>query len=106
MTKRTDAPAAPAPASTTPAGDAPTRRRGAAGTGASRPKRPKAIAAAPGGVAFVDPLTIPIQKATDLGMVQVLKHGNLYLLTDPFGDIHPDSRGLGLNASDTRLLSC
>ena len=28
------------------------------------------------------------------------------LLTDPFGDIHPDSRGLGLYASDTRLLSC
>jgi glycogen debranching enzyme len=106
MTKRTDAPAAPAPASTTPAGDASTHRRAAAGNGASRPKRPKAIAAATGGVAFVDPLTIPIQKATDLGMVQVLKHGNLYLLTDPFGDIHPDSRGLGLYASDTRLLSC
>ena len=38
----------------------------------------------------------PIEKATDLGSVQVLKHGNLYLLTDQFGDIHPDSRGLGL----------
>jgi hypothetical protein len=36
----------------------------------------------------------------------VAKHGNLYLLTDPFGDIHPDSRGLGLYHSDTRLLSC
>ena len=49
---------------------------------------------------------MPIQNATDLGMVQVLKHGNLYLLTDPFGDIHPDSRGLGLYHLDTRLLSC
>ena len=42
---------------------------------------------------------MPIQQATDLGSVQVLKHGNLYLLTDPFGDIHPDSRGLGLYQS-------
>ena len=44
--------------------------------------------------------------ATDLGGVGVLKHGNLYLLTDPFGDIHPDSRGLGLYDGDTRVLSC
>jgi glycogen debranching enzyme len=68
--------------------------------------RPAPPAAKPGGVAFVEPRLIPIQKATDLGSVQVLKHGNLYLLTDPFGDIHPDSRGLGLYDSDTRLLSC
>lgn len=47
-----------------------------------------------------------IVHATDLGGVSVLKHGNLYLLTDPFGDIHPDSRGLGLYAGDTRVLSC
>jgi glycogen debranching enzyme len=47
-----------------------------------------------------------IARATDLGGVEVLKHGNLYLLTDPFGDIHPDSRGLGLYASETRILSC
>ena len=46
-------------------------------------------------VRFVEPRVVPIEKATDLGSVQVLKHGNLYLLTDPFGDIHPDSRGLG-----------
>ncbi len=59
-----------------------------------------------GGVAFIEPRVFPIEKATDLGSVQVLKHGNLYLLTDPFGDIHPDSRGLGLYLSDTRLLSC
>ena len=48
----------------------------------------------------------PIVKATDLGGVQVLKHGNLYLLTDPFGDVHPDTRGLGLYDGDTRRLSC
>jgi glycogen debranching enzyme len=58
------------------------------------------------GVELVEARAVPIQKATDLGSVQVLKHGNLYLLTDPFGDIHPDSRGLGLYHSDTRLLSC
>ena len=44
--------------------------------------------------------------ATDLGGVGVLKHGDLYLLTDPFGDIHRDSRGLGLYRGDTRVLSC
>jgi hypothetical protein len=49
------------------------------------------------------PTIIP---ATDLGGVGVLKHGNLYLLSDPFGDIHPDSRGLGLYDLDTRVLSC
>ncbi len=47
-----------------------------------------------------------IVPATDLGGVGVLKHGNLYLLSDPFGDVHPDSRGLGLYDLDTRVLSC
>ena len=47
-----------------------------------------------------------IVPATDLGGVGVLKHGNLFLLSDPFGDIHPDSRGLGLYDLDTRILSC
>jgi glycogen debranching enzyme len=47
-----------------------------------------------------------ITPATDLGGVAVLKHGNLYLLTDAFGDIHPDTRGLGLYDLDTRVLSC
>jgi glycogen debranching enzyme len=47
-----------------------------------------------------------IVPATDLGGVGVLKHGNLFLLTDPFGDVHPDSRGLGLYDLDTRVLSC
>ena len=49
---------------------------------------------------------LTITPATDLGGVDVLKHGDLYLLTDPFGDIHPDSRGLGLYSGDTRILSC
>ncbi len=44
--------------------------------------------------------------ATDLGGVGVLKHGDLFLLSDSFGDIHPDSRGLGLYSGDTRVLSC
>jgi len=47
-----------------------------------------------------------ITPATDLGGVGVLKHGNIYLLSDAFGDIHPDSRGLGLYDLDTRVLSC
>ena len=75
----------------------------------SRRTGPEAATAAnapAGGVAFIEPRVVAIEKATDLGSVQVLKHGNLYLLTDPFGDIHPDSRGLGLYLSDTRLLSC
>jgi len=56
-------------------------------------------------IRFLPPRVTPIVRATDLGSVQVLKHGNLYLLTDPFGDIHPDSRGLGLYRGDTRILS-
>src|SRR5262249_14625407 len=57
------------------------------------------------------PLQLPpphpaIVAATDLGGVGVLKHGNLFLLSDAFGDIHPDSRGLGLYDLDTRVLSC
>ncbi len=58
------------------------------------------------GVQIIEPRLVPIVKATDLGSVQVLKHGNLFLLTDQFGDIHSDSRGLGLYRDDTRLLSC
>jgi glycogen debranching enzyme len=48
----------------------------------------------------------PIVKATDLGSAQVLKHLDMYLLSDGFGDIHPDTRGLGLYDGDTRILSC
>src|SRR5262245_23909898 len=58
------------------------------------------------GVRFFEPRVEPIEKATDLGSVQVLKHGNMFMLTDQFGDIHSDSRGLGLYRNDTRLLSC
>jgi glycogen debranching enzyme len=59
-----------------------------------------------GAVRYFDPHPTPIEKATDLGNVQVLKHENLFLLTDQFGDIHADSRGLGLYLGDTRILSC
>ena len=55
---------------------------------------------------FVDPVVRPIVRATDLGSVQVLKQGNLFLLTDPLGDTYPDDRGLGLYLGDTRRLSC
>ena len=51
------------------------------------------------------PTPVTIQPATDLTGVQTLKHGNLYLLTDAFGDIHPNMRGLGLYRDDTRVLS-
>ncbi len=60
----------------------------------------------PSTVRFLPPRVTPIVKATDLGSVQVLKHGNRFLLTDSFGDIHSDSRGLGWYCGDTRLLSC
>src|SRR5512141_2468919 len=59
-----------------------------------------------GATRYLAPVVRPIVKATDLGSVQVLKQANLYLLTDPFGDVHPDSRGLGLYEGDTRRLSC
>ncbi len=54
----------------------------------------------------VEPPERTVVHATDLGGVAALKHGDLYLMTDPFGDIHPDTRGLGLYAGDTRILSC
>jgi glycogen debranching enzyme len=60
----------------------------------------------PDATRFLEPVVRPIVKATDLGSVQVLKQGNLYLLTDQFGDVHPDTRGLGLYAGDTRRVSC
>src|ERR1035437_6423284 len=43
-----------------------------------------------------------IVRAIDLGGVQGLKHGDLFLLSDGFGDVRPDSRGLGLYTGDTR----
>ncbi len=48
----------------------------------------------------------PIIRATDLGAVRALKHASLFVLTDTFGDIRPDSRGLGVYDGDTRVLSC
>src|SRR5688572_12693237 len=79
--------------------------RAAAGDGVNGARKAAAVANADG-VVMIEPRLIPIVKATDLGSVQVLKHGNLFLLTDQFGDIHSDSRGLGLYRHDTRLLSC
>ncbi|HEX9550550.1 MAG TPA: glycogen debranching N-terminal domain-containing protein [Candidatus Limnocylindrales bacterium] len=58
------------------------------------------------GLRWLPAPTPTIHPATDLGGVTVLKHGNLYLLADNFGDIHPDGRGLGLYDLDTRVLSC
>ena len=68
--------------------------------------QPITLPEAPEEKLLLPPSSPTITPATDLGGVAVLKHGNLYLLTDPFGDIHPDSRGLGLYHSDTRLISC
>jgi glycogen debranching enzyme len=48
----------------------------------------------------------PIVKATDLGSAQVLKHLDMFLVSDAFGDIHLDGRGMGLYDGDTRILSC
>jgi glycogen debranching enzyme len=79
--------------------------RAATDDGVNGARKGGAVAAA-NGLRLIEPRLIPIEKATDLGSVQVLKHGNLFLLTDQFGDIHSDSRGLGLYRDDTRLLSC
>jgi glycogen debranching enzyme len=65
----------------------------------------RAQAATADDVRWIEPGPVEIHKATDLGSAQVLKHVNLFLLTDQFGDIHPDSRGLGLYLGDTRILS-
>ena len=46
-----------------------------------------------------------IIRATDLTGVHVLKHENLFMLTNAHGDIRPDGRGLGLYHNDTRVLS-
>jgi glycogen debranching enzyme len=53
----------------------------------------------------IEPSPAAIVPATDLGSVEVAKHGNLYLLTDPRGDVRIDGRGLGLYELDTRVLS-
>jgi glycogen debranching enzyme len=50
-------------------------------------------------------VTDQVTRATDLTGTLVLKHDRLFLLSDPFGDVRPDERGLGLYAGDTRVLS-
>ncbi len=59
----------------------------------------------PPGIRFLPAGREAIVPATHLGGVAVLKHDNLYLVTDRGGDILPDARGLGLYRDDTRLLS-
>ena len=49
--------------------------------------------------------TPPVLRATDLTGVHILKHQNLFLLSDAYGDVHLDGRGLGLYSDDTRVLS-
>ena len=51
------------------------------------------------------PVPRRVVKAVDLGSTTVLRLGALTLVADPFGDVHPDSRGLGLYLGDTRVLS-
>jgi glycogen debranching enzyme len=51
------------------------------------------------------PAAAPITRATDLTGVLVLKHDILFMMTDAFGDLHRDGRGLGLYSGDTRFLS-
>lgn len=46
-----------------------------------------------------------VTRATDLTGTLVLKHDRLFLVTDAFGDIRTDQRGLGLYTGDTRVLS-
>jgi glycogen debranching enzyme len=67
--------------------------------------RPDDEAAGPTAPRTLPPRPRPIVKAIDLGSTAVLRHGALTLVADPFGDIHPDSRGLGLYLGDTRVLS-
>jgi len=54
----------------------------------------------------VAPDAIPVVvRATDLTGVHILKHDNLFVLSDAYGDIHVDGRGLGMYSGDTRVLS-
>ena len=53
----------------------------------------------------VDRVGEPIQRATDLTGTLVLKHDRCFLLSDAFGDVRRDQRGLGLYLGDTRVLS-
>jgi len=61
-----------------------------------------------GEVTFLPARETTIVKATDLGGVQVLKHEDLYMLTDGFGDIHcpQDGRRFILAAVTGRAGGC
>ena len=63
------------------------------------------VAGAGDGARTLPPTPRPIVKAVDLGSTAVLRLGALTLVADPFGDLHPDLRGLGLYLGDTRVLS-
>src|SRR5438093_1429421 len=69
-------------------------RRDCPGRGRSRERPMTDQELAAPAVRTLAPAPVTIQPATDLTGVQTLKHGNLYLLTDAFGDIHPNMRGL------------
>ena len=69
-----------------------------------------APAAAPRREAVAGTTTFPakprdIVRATELGAASVLKEGALFLISDAFGNVAPDRRGLGLYLGDTRVLS-
>jgi glycogen debranching enzyme len=53
----------------------------------------------------VAPRPREIIRATELWAASVLKQGALFLLSDAFGNVSPDRRGLGLYLGDTRILS-
>src|SRR5262245_19642913 len=84
----------------------PTRPTGCGRSRSPRMAKARVMTVTTERVRFVPARPNPIEQATDLGNVQVLKHANLYLLADQFGDIHADGRGLGLYDGDTRRLSC
>lgn len=67
--------------------------------------QPEDIFAEPGEHAADRPVKASIRRATDLTSVLVLKHDQLFMLSDAFGDIRQDHRGLGLYQGDTRMLS-
>jgi glycogen debranching enzyme len=46
-----------------------------------------------------------IPRATDITGVLVLKHDRRFIMTDAYGDVQRDDRGLGLYVGDTRVLS-
>ena len=71
----------------------------------ARTRAGEELAASTGTTRQVPPRPRPIVQVIDLGGVQVVKHGNVFLLSDPTGDVEPDGRGLGLYDGDTRILS-